>query len=58
MQPYNRSDPVPYRRRLSGSVASLRPGQILPLTVSWHTPRGGGRSVRVELGGSSLEIPG
>lgn len=50
----NRSDGE--RERL-GEITKLKPGESAPLTVAWSRPPGGGRAVRIELGGPELTIP-
>ena len=46
----------PERRRL-GQIATLKPGQTLPLTVSWRVPEGGKPPVRVDFGSATLPLP-
>jgi hypothetical protein len=52
--------PTPYpeaeRRRL-GQVAEIEPGKSVPLTVSWHEPKGPRTPVRIDYGNGSLPIP-
>lgn len=50
-------DPDFLRRRL-GELATVRPGETVPLVVSWRLRPGQAPPVRVELGGGvSVELP-
>ncbi len=40
-----------------GLRATLAPGKSAPLTVSWRVKQGEEQPVRVEIAGSSLDIP-
>jgi hypothetical protein len=51
-----RETPRQERERL-GAAATIEPGGTAPLTAAWHRPRGGGRAVRIEVGGESLPLP-
>jgi len=41
----------------TGKISKLRPGQTVPLTVSWRIGPGAGEAARVEFDGGSLPIP-
>lgn len=49
-------DPLFLRRRL-GEVATVKPGQTVPLVVSWRVQPGQKPPVKVDLGRTSLELP-
>ena len=44
-------------RRRIGKIATIKPGQAVPLTVSWRVPRGGSQPVEVRFDGGSLSLP-
>ncbi len=44
------------RRRL-GEIATLRPRESVPITLSWRIPAGGAAPVAVDFGGSVLKLP-
>lgn len=44
-------------RTRTGKIATIKPGQDLPLTVSWRVPSGGSEPVELRFGGGSLAIP-
>lgn len=46
----------PERRRL-GQIATVRPGQAIPVTVSWRVPEGGRQPVRVDFGPAEIKLP-
>jgi hypothetical protein len=40
-----------------GQIATVKPGQDLPLTLSWCVPEGGSQPVEVRFGGGALALP-
>jgi hypothetical protein len=44
------------RRRL-GEIATLKPRQTIPITLSWRIPAGGAEPVAVDFGGSRVALP-
>ncbi len=46
-----------FERRRLGEVATIKPGQSVPLTLAWRLPEGAERPARVDLGPADLEIP-
>ena len=46
-----------FERTRLGKIATLKPGQDLPLTLSWRLPSGGAEPVEVRFGGGSLSLP-
>ena len=46
-----------FERTRLGKMATIKPGQDLPLTLSWRVPRGGSQPVEVRFGGGSLTLP-
>jgi hypothetical protein len=40
-----------------GQIATVKPGQDLPLTLSWRVPEGGSQPVEVRFGGGALALP-
>ena len=46
-----------FERRRLGEVKTLKPGQSVPITLSWRVPKGDPRPVRVDLGPAELKIP-
>ncbi len=40
-----------------GKIATVKPGQDLPLTLSWRVPEGGSQPVEVRFGGGALALP-
>lgn len=39
-----------------GEMATLKPDQVVPLTLSWRVPPGGEQPVRVDLGSATLPL--
>ena len=46
-----------FERRRLGEVATLKPGQAVPITLAWRVPKGADRPARVDLGPAELKIP-
>jgi len=46
-----------FERTRLGKMATIKPGQDLPLTLSWRVPRGGSEPVEARFGGGSLSLP-
>ena len=46
-----------FERRRLGKIATIKPGQAVPLTVSWRVPKGGSQPVEVRFDGGSLSLP-
>ena len=40
-----------------GKIATIKPGQAVPLTLSWRVPEGGSEPVEVRFDGGSLSLP-
>ena len=49
--------PGKFERTRLGEIATLKPGQSLPLTLSWRTKPGGAAPTEVRFGGGSLKLP-
>ena len=46
-----------FERRRLGETADMKPGQTVPLTVSWRVPRGGEQPTHVDFGPVSIDLP-
>ena len=46
-----------FERRRLGRIATIKPGQAVPLTLSWRVPAGGSEPVEVRFDGGSLALP-
>jgi len=46
-----------FERRRIGESATIKPGQAVPLTLSWRVPEGGSEPVEVRFDGGSLDLP-
>jgi hypothetical protein len=46
-----------FERRRIGKIATIKPGQTVPLTLSWRVPAGGSEPVEVRFDGGSLDLP-
>jgi len=46
-----------FERRRIGKIATIKPGQAVPLTISWRVPEGGSQPVEVRFDGGSLTLP-
>lgn len=56
--PYSdRADASTFERRRLGEIATLKPGQAIPITLSWRVPEGGNPPVRVDFGATELDLP-
>jgi hypothetical protein len=44
------------RRRL-GQIATVKPGQAIPVTVAWSVPKGGEQPVKVDFGPADVALP-
>lgn len=55
--PWSDGDPGEFERRRLGEIATVKPGQVVPITLAWRTKQGAPRPVRVDLGPAELPIP-
>ena len=55
--PYDAAQSEFEQRRL-GKIATLRPGQAVPITMSWRVPPGGKPPVRADFGPAEIAVPG
>jgi hypothetical protein len=46
-----------FERRRLGEIATIKPGQSVPITLAWRVPKGTPRPTRVDLGPTELPIP-
>jgi hypothetical protein len=46
-----------FERRRLGEIATLKPGQAIPITLAWRVPAGGEPPARVDFGPDDLDIP-
>jgi hypothetical protein len=46
-----------FERARIGEIATIKPGQAAPLTLSWRVPDGGSEPVEVRFDGGSLSLP-
>ena len=46
-----------FERRRIGKIATIKPGQAVPLTLSWRVPAGGSEPVEVRFDGGTLALP-
>jgi hypothetical protein len=46
-----------FERRRLGKIATIKPGQAVPLTLSWRVPEGGSEPVEVRFDGGTLSLP-
>jgi hypothetical protein len=46
-----------FERRRLGRIATIKPGQAVPLTLSWRVPEGGSEPVEVRFDGGRLSLP-
>lgn len=44
------------RRRL-GQIATVKPGQSVPVTLAWSVPKGGEQPVKVDFGPADVALP-
>lgn len=49
--------PGRFERTRLGEMATVEPGQTLPLTLSWRVPPGAAAPTEVRFGGGSLRLP-
>lgn len=49
--------PGEFERRRLGEIATLKPRQSVPITLSWRTPRGRSAPVSVDFGTMRLALP-
>ena len=47
-----------FERRRTGKIATIKPGQAVPLTLSWRVASGGSEPVEVRFDGGTLALPG
>jgi hypothetical protein len=46
-----------FERRRTGRIATVKPGEAVPLTLSWRVPEGGSQPVEARFAGGSLRLP-
>jgi len=46
-----------FERRRIGEIATIRPGEDVPLTLSWRVPAGGSEPVEARFDGGRLALP-
>jgi hypothetical protein len=46
-----------FERRRTGKIATMKPGQDVPLTLSWRVAAGGTEPVEVRFDGGTLPLP-
>ena len=46
-----------FERRRIGKIATIKPGQAVPLTLSWRVQQGGSEPVEVRFDGGTLSLP-
>lgn len=46
-----------FERRRLGRIATIKPGQAVPLTLSWRVPAGGAEPVEARFDGGRLALP-
>ena len=46
-----------FERRRTGKIATIKPGQDVPLTLSWRVAAGGSEPVEVRFDGGRLALP-
>jgi hypothetical protein len=46
-----------FERTRTGKIATIKPGQSVPLTVSWRVPAGRAEPIEVRFDGGSLALP-
>jgi hypothetical protein len=46
-----------FERRRTGKIATIKPGQAVPLTLSWRVAAGGSEPVEVRFDGGTLALP-
>jgi hypothetical protein len=44
-------------KRRIGEIATLKPGQAIPITLSWRVEKGGEQPVRADFGPAEIAIP-
>ena len=47
-----------FERRRTGKIATIKPGQAVPLTLSWRLGSAGAEPVEVRFDGGTLALPG
>ena len=47
-----------FERTRTGRIATIKPGQDVPLTLSWRVASGGAEPVEVRFDGGTLALPG
>lgn len=55
-RPPKEADPELVRRRL-GELAVIKPGETVPVTLSWRLRNGGGAPIRLEVDNVQLPLP-
>jgi hypothetical protein len=46
-----------FERRRLGEIARLKPGESMPVTLSWRVPKGEKAPVRIDFGPAVLDLP-
>ena len=52
-----RGEASDFERRRLGQIATLKPGQSIPITLSWRVPKGGRQPAKVDFGPAELALP-
>ena len=47
-----------FEKRRLGKIATLKPGQAVPITMSWSVPEGGKPPVKADFGSAEIVVPG
>jgi hypothetical protein len=55
--PYD-TDVSDFEKRRLGKIATLKPGQAVPVTMSWSVPKGAKPPVRADFGAADIAVPG
>ena len=50
-------NPGDFERRRMGEIATIKPGQSAPITLSWRVPKGDPQPVKVDFGRAELSMP-
>jgi hypothetical protein len=50
-------DPGDFERRRLGEIATIKPGQTAPITLSWRVPAGAEQPVKVDFGKAEIALP-
>jgi hypothetical protein len=55
--PYNTGELSDFEKRRLGKIATVKPGQAIPVTLSWRVPKGSPQPTKVDFGPAELPIP-